>query len=408
MPHRWRRIIDGSDRSRITEKIKHISQALESESSLPEKIGLLNGKTGVALFFFYYAEVTGIDRYYDRALEIISGVFDEINKGFDLHTFCMGIGGVGWALEHLARQGFIKTDTDEMLEEVDPFIYQVMMGDIRNGHYDYLHGAIGGGLYFLSRLPRGKSKRYLEDLLDEMENTGIEESDGSVKWQSIVDFENDRQGVNLGMAHGSASIIAFLSRLYEAGIRIDKTGRLLSGAVRHVLKHQQDIEPQQSLFPRYVSDGEPPVHSRLAWCYGDLGIGMALWQAAEIAGRREWKQRAVDILKHSCLRREPALSGVKDACICHGTAGIAHIYNRIYHYTRLRDFKSASLYWIEETMKMARFSDGYGGFKMWHGKETGGWAAAGDLLTGVAGIGLALLSTVFDMEPVWDRCLLLS
>jgi lantibiotic modifying enzyme len=404
----WKYVVENSLKKSILEKVDEIAAVLLTPAGDVEKIGLLDGKMGIALFLFYYAEFSGDEKYYDRAMELLLNVFDEINEGFDYDTFCMGIAGVGWAVEHLTRNDFIKADTREMLAEVDPYIHQAMMRDIQNGHYDYLHGAVGHGIYFLSRLAHRESEDYLIAFLDELEKRGIKNEDGGVKWRSMVDYDREIEGFNLSLSHGLASIIAFLGRLYEAGIRRERAGNLLTGAVRYLLQQQLDTRTSRSIFPRYVCEQEPPHDSRLAWCYGDLGIGMALWQAAQIVGNIDWQQQAVDILRHSTGRRDLAASRVKDACMCHGTAGIAHVFNRMHHYTGIEDFRESAVYWLRQTMEMARFDDGCAGFKLWHGKETGGWAAEADLLTGAAGIGLTLLSAAAEIEPRWDRCLLLS
>ena len=147
--------------------------------------------------------------------------------------------------------------------------------------------------------------------------------------------------------------------------------------------------------------------SRLAWCYGDLGISVALWHASQALGRKDWEQEAIDTILHASKRRGLVENGVVDAGLCHGTAGIAHIFNRMHGYTGLEELKEASNYWFAETLKMARFEDGLAGFKAWQGNERG-WVNEPGLLEGIAGIGLALISAVSDIEPAWDECLLLS
>ena len=80
----------------------------------------------------------------------------------------------------------------------------------------------------------------------------------------------------------------------------------------------------------------------------------------------------------------------------------------MYNYTQRDEFKQAALYWFDQTLKMAKFEDGLAGYKTWRSIEYGGWQNDYGLLTGIAGIGLALISAVSDIEPAWDECLLLS
>ncbi len=79
-----------------------------------------------------------------------------------------------------------------------------------------------------------------------------------------------------------------------------------------------------------MAKGQPPQQSaaRLAWCYGDPGIAASLMAAAGAAGRPDWYRVAVDVACRAAAR-DLALAGVKDSGICHGAAGLAHIFNRL-------------------------------------------------------------------------------
>ena len=63
---------------------------------------------------------------------------------------------------------------------------------------------------------------------------------------------------------------------------------------------------------------------------------------------------------------------------------------------------------IKETLKMAKFPDGLAGFKTYRPEKYGGWTNQYDMLEGIPGIGLAMLSYISETEPTWDECLLLS
>jgi hypothetical protein len=97
-----------------------------------------------------------------------------------------------------------------------------------------------------------------------------------------------------------------------------------------------------------------------------------------------------------------------DACVCHGSAGIAHFFNRMYHETKMKEFYDISIYWIETTLKMASFSDGLAGFKTWHTEQHGGWVNEYCLLEGISGIGLSLLSFYNSKTLDWDKAFLMS
>ena len=154
--------------------------------------------------------------------------------------------------------------------------------------------------------------------------------------------------------------------------------------------------------------------ARLAWCYGDPGISLALLSAARAAGEPEWERQAVAVARAAATRPRDE-GGVVDGGLCHGAAGLAHLYNRLFQATRDPFFKTEALAWIERLLALRRPGEGIAGWQAWRpiGEITGpdpelGWVADPGFLTGAAGIGLALLGAISPVEPAWDRVLLSS
>jgi len=147
---KWEPLVDEKNGKIYMEKLSEISDALlKNTEKLKDGIGLMGGKAGVALFFFYYAQLTMEEKYVEYAHELITEIFDIINKESCFHTFAGGLAGVGWMMEHLVQNDFVEADTDEILQDLDPFLHKSMVYDIENGNYDFLHGAVGKGHLFL-------------------------------------------------------------------------------------------------------------------------------------------------------------------------------------------------------------------------------------------------------------------
>ena len=83
---------------------------------------------------------------------------------------------------------------------------------------------------------------------------------------------------------------------------------------------------------------------------------------------------------------------VEEAGICHGGAGLVHLYNRMYQATGDERLKTTCKTWIQHTLDL------------WERQPL----SDDGLLTGAAGVGLALLGTVSQTPPLWDRPLLLG
>jgi lantibiotic modifying enzyme len=149
--------------------------------------------------------------------------------------------------------------------------------------------------------------------------------------------------------------------------------------------------------------------ARMAWCYGDPGIAATLLYAARCVNRQDWEQEAIQIAL-SAAAHSVEKSGVVDAGLCHGAAGLAHIYNRIWQATGADELAEAARFWYQHTLAIRQPQYEVAGFPAYRPIEDAEnpWTPDAGLLTGAAGVGLALLAGVSSVEPVWDRMLLTS
>jgi lantibiotic biosynthesis protein len=401
---RWTSIYPEPERG--LKKLMEIAYTL-FKNDLAANTGLMWGKTGVALFFFYYAKFKRQEKYHDYAVKIIDNVFDEVSASTsNPYTISEGLAGIGWTIEHLSKNKLCDISTDEMLEDVDHFLTEALELEIKENNYQYLHGYLGIGWYFISRLPGEKAKNCLNLIIEALEKQGIQNEDKGIKWQSLADRETGKMGYDLSLARGISGIIAFLSKLYELNIRKDLVERMLSGAVEYLLRQTLDVRRYKSAFPRWADD---PSDSKIEWGFGDPGIGVALWHAARRTGNKKWEEEAMRILLHSAARRDFREEKVSASGLLNGTAGLAQVYNRMFHYTGVETFKDSAKHWIDVTLGMAFKPDGLAGYKVWrHLNNRQGWTADPGFLEGISGIGLTLISSISDIEPSWDNCLFLS
>jgi len=213
---------------------------------------------------------------------------------------------------------------------------------------------------------------------------------------------------NLGLAHGVPGVIALLGQAYGAGIARAQVGPLLEGAIDWLLAQKLTSSGAHSMFPSWAGPCTGSDDCRLAWCYGDAGIAAALLSAARGAREPRWERKALEIAI-GAARRAPETAGVFDVSVCHGAAGLGHIFNRMYQATGEAPFKEAATFWFGRTLEMRRSEGGIGGFLTINVvNDERCWVADPGLLTGAAGIGLALLAAVTPVKPAWDRILLVS
>jgi len=392
----------------MEEKIEELTQILTS-TEVPE-ICLFTGVGGQILAC---GELFSQNKISQNQLTHLFQILEEqlSNEEFTF-THCSGLAGIGWLYEHLSQRKIIDYDTNLLLEDFDICLEKALNGFMRQGNYDFLHGGVGVALYFAKRVKKKKELvRVLNEFLVNLEKTSTKQEDGTIKWLSVLNPETYQQGYNLSLSHGMASIVAILSKLYKIeGIDKEKTEKLLRGTAQYILAQEIDVGKFGCFFSNYAIESTPTIaKSRLGWCYGDLGIATSLYQAGTVLKEQNWCNKAIEVLRYAAMHRKSLVdNSVNDAGLCHGAAGIGHIFYRMWWNTRLPQFKEAADYWFEQTLKMAVFDDGLAGYKTLHLEKYGGWVNEYGLLEGVSGIALSLLTYHYELEPEWDECLLLS
>ncbi|MFD0862870.1 lanthionine synthetase C family protein [Sungkyunkwania multivorans] len=401
--------------ARIHQKLTEINKIIESHWQESKDIGVLSGISGIALFQFYYSRLVKEESVADLGAEMISATVERINDGFHLPTFCSGIAGAAWTIELLKEEEFVELDTDELLGDLDDFLETFLKLDNNKNFYDFLHGVMGVGFYFLKRYQRTASavfkKKYeklLMSVIDRLKETAIKEND-TLRWESNLRREEHLIGYNLSLSHGHSSIINFLSRLARIGVFKDEVTALLKMTVKYVEEQAYMGSENSSLYPDWITtNGHISGSGRLAWCYGDLGIGVSFWHAGNALKNDRLSKKGLDILKHTSKRRDLEEVKIVDAGLCHGAFGVMHIYQAMYRATGDAAFKEAADFWMKQALDMAIHEDGYAGYCQWSAGEQPGWRKELNLLEGIAGIGLAMISYIAPFDTKWDECLLIG
>jgi hypothetical protein len=319
---------------------------------------------------------------------------------------------VGWVLRHLEERIF-ETDEDPGAEVEST----LLEGLARYGELwpaELIGGLAGFGLYLLERLPRESARQGAGQVVAQLAANAREE-DGAVAWFTsphgvpLLQREMFPVGYyNLGVSHGIPGVLGFLAAAHRLGVAAGEARRLATGAVRWLLDHRLP-EGTGSIFPGYAGLGIEPAPTRHAWCYGDPGVAATLLLAARSFGREDWEREALACARLAAGRREE-VTGVDDAGLCHGTAGLAQVFHRLFRATGDETLREAALFWLGRTLEMRQPGLGPGGFGVADFDAAGQriWTPAPGFLTGSAGIGLALLAAITPVEPEWDRLMLLS
>lgn len=361
--------------------------------------GLYDGEFGPLLFLYYYAKY--IDNSLDKIVESYTeNLVNNINS-INRHTFCSGLSGILYLFELLREEEFIDIDLNDVEKIFDNYMIQAIKGDISNKNFDLLHGSLGVLIYFLKK---NTNKNLISNFIDKLFEAGeINNINHTVKWKSAINIEN-KFIYNISLSHGMSGIALFLSRAIEKNISVNKT--MFEGIINYLLSQEMDHNLYGSCFPSFSIEHPNPetLKSRLGWCYGDLGIGYTIWFAGKINNQKKWQEKGLGILLKTTERKPSEEESVVDAGICHGSAGIAMFYKKIYDETNHEEFKYAYTDWINKTLKLGIFSNGLAGYKSQTNEE---WVCDSSLLSGISGIGLVLISYLFNDKQKWDQLFLL-
>ena len=397
----WFPIFNTKEKNKIEEKIHEIANTLTAVNYKEIDLGLFTGISGISLFFFYLAKFRNSNYYYEFGYSLIEQVIERISTKRIPDNFIDGLAGIGWTIEHLYKSGFLKGNSDLILNELDDHLQGKIDELTKSKQYDLFYGAMGYISYFIAR-DKIDVINY-QKIIDYFKIKSESISENEIVWYSTY---ADKRAINLGLAHGLPSIIVILIKLLKRINKLSEYQELIYYPINYLLnKKNTNYKTIGSIFPAYISE-DNEKGSRLAWCYGDMGIGIALLQASSAFHDNELLLESKKIMEFSALRKNLRQNAVIDALICHGSGGIAHMFNRYYNQTGNKIYKESAKYWFQQTIEMGNQKDGSAGYKFLTGNDT--WIKDYSLLNGIAGIGLALISAASDIEPKWDEALLLS
>ncbi len=411
----WKPIFDGPRTDRAWGAIQHVARALEGiEDWSPFGANLSGGAAGAALFFGYLAKATGDVTALGHSNRIMGIAGDLLASNPMEPTLYAGFTGIAWTASHL--RDLLEPEAEDPAAGIDEVVALYLDRPDWRESYDLIIGLVGYGVYGLERLPHGRGAELLARVVRHLDQLAVPREEG-LAWftppEELPTWQREfapKGYWNLGLAHGIPGVLALLGQALKVGVESATARRLLEGGMAWLLARRNQ-DTSLGWFGTSLSEGLPwePHGSRVAWCYGDLGLAVAVLQTARYAGRRDWEQMALQIARDAAARTREN-RGVKDAGLCHGAAGNALIFLRLFHATGEPCFLETALDHLDWTLAFHNPSQPYGGFPQScaeEGEESSMHYLPG-LLEGSAGVALALLAALTDQAPNWDRHLLVS
>ncbi len=394
---------------------KAFNQRYISKNLSLEPLSIMGGKLGLAVFAAYYYEVEKNQAFLDFAVSTIEECFEYIStQEIVSDTFASGASGVAWVVKHFMEKGWVEADEDTLLQ-FDDYLENVGLAYFQRGYYDYLHGGIGVALYWLER---ESGEKHLREMLHLFKEKAVQNEQGTHwinpnlgLWYRDNIVKNE---VNFSLSHGMTSIIYILTKVHERGIEAELCEELLQGVIQFIQQYPSK-EEDMSYFPSSleIDDNGDYIQSspsRLAWCYGDLGMSVVLMQAGLRLKDENILNLAKKVGQKTLQRKTMKDSLLKDGGFCHGIFGVAFCYDKLFEYSKAPEFLEAANHWFaigEDYLNNQQALDQY------YSPDNGEDEVDDSLLTGSMGIGLVLMDQLGLIRKTkdqrhWDRILLLS
>ncbi|MNK08294.1 Lanthionine synthetase C-like protein [compost metagenome] len=392
----------------VKNKLSSIIREIDSKpfDELFQDHGIMRGAAGIALFRLY------ADRYLlseeNTALTdaLISSIIDSIAQTKS-YSFSDGIAGIGWFLNHIQKNELQDLGLDPLLNVLDTILENPLRYELERGNYDYITGSLGIALYYLGRDTEA-SRELVAYTIRKLEKQAHQITPESIAW-ALPEVETDEQSVyDLGLCHGNASILAFLLKTHEAGIEQEITQKLINGVVNYFLTIARETPEISGSYWPNLEDGRTGIKSRLAWCYGDVGIAITILRAGILTGNEEWREKAVEVLELNAKRRELKANQILDAGLCHGAAGLAFMFGEAGKLSQNAVLMETATYWLEQTLAFDTHPDGIAGYKTYfEGQNEVFYYPAAGFLEGVSGVGLGMIGILVPEASGWKECLFL-
>ncbi|SHJ33149.1 lanthionine synthetase LanC family protein [Aquimarina spongiae] len=380
--------------------IKKIESILFDEVIQMEKPTIRND-LGVLIFEATLYRYSNEDIYKQKALKLLKALTETFGNRNLGSGFFEGFEGIFYVVQYLHKCGIIEDES--MLEGLEEYLLQSLSIDFKNNYFDPMHGSIGKLLYYINSQNRDSEKvnglidQFLNSLYDHRQET----SDG-IFWYDKN--EDNKELVNLGMAHGLTGILAFLLRLKELGYQHELIDILIDGILKSFGSFKNEAK-FLSYFPDYFSEDidQRNVNSRLGWCYGDLSTANTILYASKILERNDLKKEFLPLINSLVLRR---MSNSKldhyedysffDTAFCHGLGGITYIFQKINNHLNNATLDKRIEFWkkqlLENLDKQLNVEKDI--YLPWY-RQNSDYAYTVDqvsVLNGLCGTGLVLLS----------------
>jgi lantibiotic modifying enzyme len=352
---------------------------------------LYSGAPGIILFLIEAYHSTADDRFLQDARAASDHLLSILSNEKESGLY-VGIAGIGFTLQETFkatrdakyRQGALKCA--QLIRER---AIKVGKGVEWNDSTDVIGGGAGIGLFLLYAAREFKEPALL-DLAIQDGHRLLElarDEAGGQKWAMSPGFKR----LMPNFSHGTAGVAYFLATLYQQTKREEFLKGAIGGAkyLRQVAMTEGDV----CLVFHNEPDGKDLYY--LGWCHGPAGTARLFYRLYQVTGDRvwmEWVKKSARALLQSGIPEKQTPGFWNNVSQCCGSAGVAEFSLNLYALTRDRAYLDFSRRVTANLIERAtRDADGMKWIQAEHRVRPDLLVAQTGYMQGAAGIGMLLL-----------------
>lgn len=115
----------------FTKEEKMLNRLILHANDVPSAIGLLDGKMGIALVLAHYARCRKKKNIEHAADFLVESVMNQLTTTVPI-DFANGLSGIGWGIEYLIQNNYMKGRGADLLQNLDERIMQIDVARIKD------------------------------------------------------------------------------------------------------------------------------------------------------------------------------------------------------------------------------------------------------------------------------------
>jgi len=365
-------------------------------------------------FFNYFFSITSNNKCEEQAIKFINEAEKQIQKNnFHSSTLSLGLAGYIEGMNIVNSQSEI-FDEKEYLCDVYKALTNSCVSLIKEGNFDFYTGCIG--IIHVLENAYQRNPQYMLPFINKIVSSFENQKIDLPHFITNQKYKTKKQENDIlqsphyicGLAHGLSSVIMVFSKLIVITGNVylkDLTYKLID----LILKYKNpEIKKTEPLYLERIYIDEKIVkntyHPRLAWCYSDLTLGWAFLKTGMNLKDDNMLKIAQEVLHHTVIM-DNALKLAESSnviCLCHGSAGNAYIYKKIYEETGNDIFFNSFKKWEKKAF------DNYSKNQIYFNYDANMYVPNYTMMDGIIGYGLFLLSLENKECNSWNSLLLLN